>query len=123
MKTKLLIAVLAGFTFTACTNNLSSISLSAESAAKRTSFEQATPEKQKAFMTALKKVASEIPSNSKYRKLPHKTEADKVWFKNQMFQLWSRQISRPQFISEGIAKYPDRKYEFEFIANGYQKYS
>jgi len=95
-------------------------------AAKKTptpSYEKPTPQKQEAFHKAMSQVALSTKEDPRYKKLALDTPEKKAWFKNLMYRLWDRQITREQFVQEGLKRYPDRAYEFGFIANGFQKYS
>jgi hypothetical protein len=117
MKIGLLLATLAGLSFTACTNSVNSISPST------TSYQKPTPQKEERFHNTMKEVALSTQDNPKYNRMALDTPEKKEWFKTLMYRLWDRQITRNQFISEGLAKYPTHRYEFEFIANGFQKHS
>ncbi|HHO41733.1 MAG TPA: hypothetical protein ENN12_00015 [Epsilonproteobacteria bacterium] len=83
--------------------------------------EKPTPQKEALFNTALAKVASQIPHDPHYRKLELDTQEKKSWFRDLSYRLWDRQITRYQFIQEGLALYPQNRYEFEFIANGFNQ--
>ena len=67
-------------------------------------------------------VAKSTKLDPKYHKISLNTPQEKVWFKNLMYRLWDRQITRDEFIRQGVAKYPDHHYEFTFIADAYQNY-
>jgi hypothetical protein len=86
-------------------------------------YEKPTPQKKAAFKKTMIKVALSTQDDPKYRKLALDTPEKKSWFKNLMYRLWDRQITRAQFIREGLKKYPDRAYEFNYIANSFQRYS
>jgi len=86
------------------------------------SYEQPTPAKEQKFHEAMIKVAQSTRTNPNYNRMALNTPEEKEWFKNLMYRLWDRQITRQQFIAEGLAKYPNHKYEFEYIANAYQNY-
>jgi len=68
------------------------------------------------------KVAQSTQADPNYHRMALNTPEEKRWFKNLMYQLWDRQITRKQFIAEGTSRYPDHKYEFTYIANAYQNY-
>ena len=120
MKIKLLMAVLAGFTFTACTNNVPSLT---QAPAEPVRYTQPTEAKLAAFHPVMTKVALSTREDPKYNRMALDTAEKKEWFQNLMYRLWNRDISKAQFVSEGLAKYPTHRYEFNFIANGFQKYS
>jgi hypothetical protein len=85
-------------------------------------YEKPTPAKEAKFHEAMIKVAQSTRTNPNYNRMALNTPEEKEWFKNLMYRLWDRQITRQQFIAEGLAKYPNHKYEFEYIANAYQNY-
>lgn len=90
---------------------------------KAVKYEKPTPQKSAKFKEVMREVALSTKDDKKYRKITLDTPAKKEWFKNLMYRFWDRQITKNQFISEGLAKYPNRKYEFTFVANGFQKRS
>jgi len=119
MKKKLLIAVFAGLGFTGCTNSMNSIAPSASV----TTYQEATPQKETIFNKTMQEVALSTRDNPKYNRMALETAEKKEWFKTLMYRLWDRQITRDQFISEGLSKYPTHQYEFAFIADGFQQRS
>ena len=86
-------------------------------------YEKPTPEKEAIFVVTIKNVAHSTQTDPRYQKLALDTAEKKAWFKQLLYRLWDRQITRAQFIKEGLRKYPDREYEFRFIADSFQKYS
>ncbi len=114
MKKRLFIALLAGLSFTACTNSMGPT--------VSTNYEKPTQNKMDKFTPIMRKVALSTREDPKYSKMDVKPE-DKEWFKVLMYRLWDRQISRTQFVTEGVTKYPKNQYEFSFIAHGFQKHS
>ncbi len=116
MKLKLLVLTIIGFTLSACTNS-STVSPS------QSVYQKPTASKEAAYHDTMIKVAMSTKENSKYNKMVLDTPEKKAWFKDLMFRLWDRQITRNQFITEGLVKYPEHKYEFNFIAHGFQRYS
>ena len=80
-----------------------------------------TQVKEPYFRKAMTKVAHSTQDDRRYNKITLDSKAKKLWFKNLMYRLWDRQITRNEFILEGLSKYPARKYEFTFVANGFQK--
>lgn len=82
-------------------------------------YEKPTPQKEALFNTALARVATKIPEDPNYKKLELDTPEKKSWFRDLSYRLWDRQITRNQFIQEGLEKYPSNRYEFEFVANGF----
>lgn len=118
MKTKLLIAVLAGFTFTACTNTTPS------APAQKTvinSYESASEAKVAAYNSDMRTVGLSTRKDPKYKSFGFKTTEEKIWFRDLTYAYWNRDITKSQFISKGLAKYPTQRYEFNFVADGFQK--
>lgn len=115
MKKTLLLALVAAFTFTACTDSGSSV-------APAPTYQAPTEAKMSKFKPVMTEVALSTRNDPKYNKMTIKPE-DKEWFKLLMYRYWDRQITRGQFISEGISRYPGHTYEFSFIANGFQQRS
>jgi len=87
------------------------------------SYKKPTAVKTKAFQETMTKVALSIRDDSTYNKMALDTPEKKAWFKNLMFKLWDRQITRNKFIEKGLTKYPLNGYEFGFVADGFQEYS
>ncbi len=120
MKLKLVIAALVGLSFSACT----SPDLGTNTAAQaRVAYEKPTEAKLGQFNPVMHKVALSTKKDPKYKKMALTTVEEKEWFHNLMYRLWDRQITKNQFIAEGVAKYPTHRYEFAFVANGFQRYS
>ena len=74
--------------------------------------------KTKAYDITWRKVARSTLHDPEYKKLDLDTPEKKIWFKQLIYKLWDREITKREFIEEGIRKYPDHRYEFEFIAEG-----
>jgi len=86
-------------------------------------YEKPTATKAANFKNTMVKVALSTRDDARYKKIQLDTPEKKAWFKDLMFRLWDRQITRHQFMTEGLSKYPARRYEFAFVANGFQKRS
>jgi hypothetical protein len=86
-------------------------------------YQQPTPQKAEAYQNTMRSVASGIKDDPNYQRIALDTPEKKAWFKDLTYRFWDRQITYTQFMSEGLSKYPDRKYEFNFVANGFQKHS
>jgi len=82
-------------------------------------FEEPTPEKQEAYEKKMIQVAAGIQNDLNYKRLALDTPEKKEWFKKLTYRLWDRQITRQQFISEGLKRYPDHGYELNFIVRGF----
>ncbi|QOR61076.1 hypothetical protein ACM66Z_06340 [Sulfurovum sp. ST-21] len=95
-------------------------SMTSLTASKR--YEKPTPEKEEKFQEVMIKVAQSTQENPIYHRMALNSPEEKEWFKDLMYRLWDRQITRKEFIAEGTAKYPDHIYEFSYIANAYQRF-
>ncbi len=121
MKTKLLMAVLAGFTFTACTNNVPSLTSTPTQKATVTSYENASEATAAAYDRDMRTVGLSTRQDPKYHSFGFTTTEEKVWFRDLTYAYWHRDITKNQFISRGLVKYPTHRYEFTFVANGFLK--
>lgn len=83
-------------------------------------YDTATPAKVEAYHNDLRKVAVRIRNNPNYNKIERKTAEEKKWFNDLMYRYWNRDITKTQFISEGLTQYPAHKNEFVFIADSFQ---
>ncbi len=75
-------------------------------------------EKEKAYKSAMQDVGKKIKQDPNYKKLALATPEDKSWFGDLTYKVWDHQITKEQFVSAGLKKYPDRSYEFNFVADG-----
>ena len=84
-------------------------------------YEKPTPDKLALYQQTMRSVASGIKDDARYQRIALDTPEKKAWFKRLTYRLWDRQITRYQFMEEGLAKYPSRRYEFQFIIDGFLK--
>ena len=82
-------------------------------------YEEPTTEKKEAYEKTMREIASGIKDDSNYQRLSLDTPEKKEWFKKLTYRLWDRQITRQQFIKEGLDRYPNHGYEFNFIVRGF----
>ena len=85
-----------------------------------TNYEKPTQHKLALYQQTMRSVASGIKHDSNYRRITLDTAEKKEWFRMLTYRLWDRQITRNQFMSEGLAQYPTHRYEFEFLINGFE---
>ncbi len=78
------------------------------------------PEKVKAFEAKLKEVVKEVDKNPNYKRIPLDTKEDQEWFLNQAFPYWDNQISKEEFINEGLKRFPEYRDSFEFLAEKFK---
>lgn len=129
MKYKLFALTLIGFTFTGCSTNLN-LSTPSNTNIKKTnansmqkSYAKPSAKKLDAYHDTMMKVALSTQKDPNYKKIAFDTPEKKAWFGDLTYRLWDRQITRNQFLEEGLENYPTHQYEFNFIANGFQQYS
>jgi len=118
MKLKLLVVAFTGLSFTACNMPQNSLTPSTSQPLKKT-YKKPTAAKLAAYQETMSKVASSIKDDPNYNKITLDTPEKKAWFRDLTYRLWDRQISKDQFISEGLKKYPTHRYEFEFVVKGF----
>jgi len=124
MKLRLLAAGIVALALSGCTSSIMSPSVPAPApkpVVKKVPYEQASPEKQNRFHEDMIAVATSTKNDPNYNRMALDTPEKKAWFRNLMYKLWDGQITKAQFIAEGISKYPTHRYEFEFVANGFEK--
>ena len=122
MKLRISIAILTALSFSGCTSPSNLLSAPQTKITPKY-YQQPTPEKREAYQNTMRNVASGIADDPKYHRIALDTPEKKAWFKDLTYKLWDRQITYSQFMSEGLSKYPDHKYEFNFVSNGFQKHS
>lgn len=81
-------------------------------------FQVAQVKKQEAYNLTMKKVGRSTLMDPRYQRIALDTAENKIWFKTLTYRLWDREITKEAFIEEGLRRYPDHRYEFEFIAEG-----
>lgn len=86
-----------------------------------THYENPTPQKLALYKKTMRSVASGIKHDSRYQRIALDTPEKKAWFRSLTYRLWDRQMTRYQFMTEGLAKYPSRRYEFQFVIDGFAK--
>ena len=122
MKLRISIAILTALSFSGCTSSSNLLSSpKIETAPKH--YQKPTPEKQEAYQKTMRNVASGIQNDPNYQRITLDTPEKKAWFKDLTYRLWDRQMTRSEFISEGLRKYPDHRYELNFVSSGFQKHS
>jgi len=108
--------------FTACTKNPPPTPRPAQVESKpnvsqqQIAKENRIAKKNLAYKNAMREVGAIIKSDSNYKRLNLSTPELKNWFTDVTFKVWDHQISKRQFISYGLEKFPDHAYEFNLIA-------
>jgi len=121
MKLRLLAAGIAMLAFTGCTSTTYPVpSVPEAPVVKYVPYNQASPEKQNRFHEDMIAVAMSTKNDPNYHRMALDTPEKKAWFKDLMYRLWDGQITKQQFVSEGVREYPNHGYEFKFVANGFE---
>jgi len=120
-KTTLILTSIAILGFSGCTDALSSLTPQETKTVNAINYDEAPQSKVDAFEIQKRKVGLSTQSNPTYQSpIAEVKTANKLgWFNNQMYRLWDRQITRSQYIAEGVSEFPTHRYEFTFIANGF----
>ena len=74
------------------------------------------PERVKAFQERIISVAKEIKNMPNYKRIPLDTSDEQGWFAGIAFQYWDNQITREEFVSTGVRRFPDHRASFETVA-------
>ncbi len=128
MRLNLTIVALIALGFSGCTSSMNVFSEPTQTTRKpeaqrhvqpTAEYVQPNAQKAEAYENTMRKVASGIKDDPQYNRIALDTPEKKAWFKSITYQLWDRQMTRQQFMAEGLAKYPTHKHEFEFIVNGF----
>ena len=108
--------------FTGCTpasKYLGYTSQPTQTYTQATNYEKPTAHKMALYKQTMRSVASGIKHDPNYHRIALDTPEKKAWFKSLTYRLWDRQITRNQFMYEGLSKYPERRYEFQFVIDGF----
>ena len=131
MKQHFILTLLVALGFSGCTSSISHLTGPTESTQQTQSpqttqavtteeyYEEPSIEKKEAYEKTMRKIASGIKDDPNYQRLALNTPEKKEWFKKLTYRLWDRQITRQQFIAEGLKRYPNQGYEFNFIIRGF----
>lgn len=122
MKQHLMIATFVAFGFSGCTSSTNLLSEPTEPrkiTMAQQHYEQPSAAKTEAYENTMRNIASGIQNDPNYQRIALDTPEKKAWFKNLTYRLWDRQMTRQQFMTDGLAKYPTHKHEFDFIINGF----
>ena len=128
MKRHFIVTVLAALGFSGCTSSIGHLiepkkptqsTQQIQAVQTQSYYEEPTPEKKEAYEKTMRKIASGIQDDANYQRLSLNTAEKKEWFKKLTYRLWDRQITRQQFIAEGLKRYPNHGYELNFIVRGF----
>ncbi|MBN2249150.1 MAG: hypothetical protein JW682_02295 [Campylobacterales bacterium] len=111
MKQYVLFAILSGCLLTGC-------GATKDPVPQQPLYKVAESKKTQIFQTTIGKLALSTREDPRYQRITLETAENKAWFKAWTRKLWDREITKREFIAEGLKQYPERRYEFEFIAEG-----
>ena len=128
MKRHFIVTALVALGFSGCTSSIGHLiepkeptqpTQQIQSVQTQSYYEEPTPVKKEAYEKTMRKIASGIQDDPNYQRLALNTAEKKEWFKKLTYRLWDRQITRQQFIAEGLKRYPNHGYELNFIVRGF----
>ena len=120
-KIYLLLAGIALLGLSGCTPASQYLGNSPRATTSMTHYENPTPHKMALYQQTMRSVASGIKHDTKYQRITLDTPEKKEWFKTLTYRLWDRQITRQQFLAQGLVRYPTHQYELQFITNGFDR--
>lgn len=112
MKQYMLFALLSGYLLSGC-------SATKGPAPAKPLYTVAESQKAKIYQTTMGKLALSTKKDPRYQRIALETAENKAWFRSLTYRLWNREITKQAFIQEGLKQYPEHRYEFEFIAEGF----
>ena len=69
------------------------------------------------FDNRMSELVAHVKTGPNYTRIPLDTTADKQWFYDQTEALYSKKITKEQYVSEGVQKYPGYEASFTEVAN------
>ena len=106
----LVLLFIVALLFQACSSSL-------DSSIKAATKDANDPAVTKAFETWFYKVVDDVKANPTYKRIPLDTKVDQDWYLALMFTAWDKKITKEEFVTDGLKKFPDYKESFQFIAN------
>ncbi|GIT98080.1 hypothetical protein [Sulfurovum sp. TSL1] len=80
------------------------------------------PEKVKVYREDMQNLVKEIDKNQpNYKHLPLTEEADFDWFYIETYALWDKNVTKDQFIQNGLQRYPAYRESLEYLAEQLSK--
>jgi len=116
MKTKLLIiGSISAILFSGCSTSVPDF-IPTYKVQKKMNYIEVNPKHSEAFAKDFNTVALKTKSDPNYTRMGLK-QNDKKWFKTITYMLWNRNLSKQDYINEGLTRYPSHRYEFAFVAD------
>jgi hypothetical protein len=69
------------------------------------------------FDNRMSELSKHIKADPNYKRIPLDTTSDKQWFYNQTEALYSKKITKEQYVSQGAQKYPGYEASFNEVAD------
>ena len=117
--------VVIGLNLTGCVNKSQSVEVVTPEPPKLTPTQirqkeklaMSDKERKSNYSAVMKSVGKDVKGNSKYTRMDLKAPNDnREWFKKSTYSLWEGNITKEVFVNNGLVKYPNNHYEFNFIA-------
>lgn len=74
-----------------------------------------------AYKKRLEHVVAVAKATPNYERIPLDTEEEQNWFTTLTFKYWDGQITRSEFMQEGLSRFPDYKASLELVADELKK--
>lgn len=76
------------------------------------------PEQVKLYREDMQHLVKEIDENQpNYKHLPLKEKADFDWFYIETYAVWEKNVTKDQFIQNGLQRYPSYRESLEYLAD------
>ena len=69
------------------------------------------------FDNRMGQLAAHVKADPTYKRIPLDTTSDKQWFYDQTEALYSKKITKEQYVSQGTQKYPGYEASFSAVAD------
>lgn len=75
------------------------------------------PAVQAAYKAQMEHAVDIVQATPNYKRIPLDTEEEQAWFTALTFLYWDNQITREEFIQEGLSRFPGYKASLELVAD------
>jgi hypothetical protein len=73
------------------------------------------------FDNRMSEMVAAVKADPNYKRIPLASTSDKQWFYDQTEALYTKKITKEQYVSEGAARFPGYEASFTTVANFIQK--
>jgi hypothetical protein len=70
-----------------------------------------------AFDTKMSEVIAHVKADPNYKVIPLQSSADREWFMDECHSLYSKKISKEQFVTDGAKQFPAYEASFKELAD------